>query len=148
MEELSLSTLLQKGIYVEDKQLFEKRAIVVFNDKYLDIRNINYDTMLQHMVEKFTNAIDISKKNNNCEDFVILVYLNPKRKNSINKKSMVQMVIVLNSLFKKNLYKCIFINYNIYFKFVLQTIKPLLETSLRKKFIFSNITKMNLQYKT
>ena len=108
MEEQFLS-LLDKGIYVE-KKFYDKRGIVVFDDNYLDTKYVNYEKLLQHLIENITTALNLSDRNKVSGSFVLFILLNPNRKHYINKKSLVHMITILNSLYKKNLYFIIQIN--------------------------------------
>ena len=142
--ETEFSNILQRGVYVENN-VYDNRGVVVFNDNYFDIKPkyIDYDKLLSHLVESITKALNISEKNNERGTFVIYVHLNPKRKHFINKKSMLNIITILNSLYKRNLYKCIFYNSNKYFRIIYGTIKPLLDNKLKKKLTFLKTTDDN-----
>ena len=82
------------------------------------------------------DCLDISSQNKVPGTFALFIRLNPNRKHSINKRSLLNMITVLNSLYKKNLHKCIFYNTNKYFRIIYGTIRPILDTNLKKKFLF------------
>ena len=134
---MDFPTILQKGIYVRDKH-YDDRGVVVFDDRILDIKpkNVDYEKLLSHIIENITKALHISNENKVSGTFVLYVQLNPKRKHCINKRSMLNIISILNSLYKKNLYKCIFHNSNKYFRLIYGTLKPILDNSLKKKFLF------------
>lgn len=133
--ETEYSSILQRGIYVEEKH-YEQRGIVVFDDNELDTKHVDYDKLLSHLIENITKALNISSQNKVPGTFALFIHLNPKRKNSINKRSLLNIITVLNSLYKKNLHKCVFYNTNKYFRMIYGTIRPILDTSLKKKFLF------------
>jgi len=134
---MDFPTILQKGIYVRDKH-YDDRGVVVFDDRILDIKpkNVDYEKLLSHIIENITKALHISNENKVTGTFVLYVQLNPKRKHCINKRSMLNIISILNSLYKKNLYKCIFNNSNKYFRLIYGTLRPILDNSLKKKFLF------------
>lgn len=134
---MDFSTILQKSIYVRDKH-YDDRGVVVFDDTMLDIKpkNVDYEKLLSHFIENITKALHISDKNKVSGTFVLYVQLNPQRKHCINKRSMLNIISILNSLYKKNLYKCIFRDSNKYFRLIYGTLKPILDSNLKKKFLF------------
>lgn len=134
---MDFPTILEKGIYVRDKH-YDDRGVVVFDDRMLDIKpkNVDYEKLLSHIIENITKALHISNENKVTGTFVLYVQLNPKRKHCINKRSMLNIISILNSLYKKNLYKCIFNNSNKYFRLIYGTLRPILDNSLKKKFLF------------
>ena len=142
--ETEYSNILQKGIYVEDKS-YEQRGIVVFDDNHLDTKHVDYEKLLSHLIENITKALDISSQNKVPGTFALFIHLNPNRKHSINKRSLLNMITVLNSLYKKNLHKCIFYNTNKYFRMIYGTIRPILDTNLKKKFLFMKTTNNELK---
>ena len=131
-------------IYIDCNKTYDDRSIVIFDDYKLDFPKIDYDAMCQHMIDIFTTAIQKSQTRN-LQDFVIICYLNEKRKNSINMKSMYQLLTIMKTLFKDNLYKCVFINCNKYFKMTFKLITPILDISIRKRILFSNLTDIDNQ---
>ena len=143
--EAEFSSILEKGIYV-DKQYYEQRGIVVFDDNKLDTKFVDYDKLLTHLIDNITKALNISNINKVSGTFVLFVHLNPNRKHYINKRSLINIITVLNSLYKKNLYKCVFYNSNNYFRIIYATIKPILESSLKKKFVFMKTTDTELKH--
>ena len=134
---MDFPTILQKGIYIRDKH-YDDRGVVVFDDTILDIKpkNVDYEKLLSHIIENITKALHISNENKVSGTFVLFVQLNPQRKHCINKRSMLNIISILNSLYKKNLYKCIFQDSNKYFRLIYGTLKPILDNSLKKKFLF------------
>lgn len=140
-------TLLERGIYVE-KEDYDKRGIVVFDDNYLDVKPkfIDYEKLLSHIIDSVTKALMISNKNKVSGTFVMFIRLNPTRKNTINKRSMINIISILSSMYKKNLYKCVFYNTNKYFRVIYGTIKPILDNSLKKKFLFMKTTETELKH--
>ena len=131
-------------VYIDYKNVIDNRCLVIFDDYKLDHPNIDYEKMCQHMIDIFTTAIQESQSRKR-EDFVILCYLNPKRKNSINLKSVVQMITIMKSLFKDTLNKCVFVNSNKFFKIAFNLILPLLDNKLKRKIKFSTLEEIKLQ---
>ena len=146
---MDFPTILEKGIYVRDKH-YDDRGVVVFDDTMLDIKpkNVDYEKLLSHIIENITKALHISNENKVSGTFVLYVQLNPKRKHCINKRSMLNIISILNSLYKKNLYKCIFNNSNKYFRLIYGTLRPILDNSLKKKFLFLKNTDTELKGQT
>jgi len=131
-------------VYIDYKKVIDNRCLVIFDDYKLDHPKIDNEKMCQHMIDIFTTAIQKSQTRN-LQDFVIICYLNEKRKNSINMKSMYQLLTIMKTLFKDNLYKCVFINCNTYFKMTFKLITPILDMSIRKRIVFSNLTDIDNQ---
>lgn len=131
-------------VYIDYKKVIDNRCLVIFDDYKLDHPKIDYEKMCQHMIDIFTTAIQESQSRK-YEDFVILCYLNPKRKNSINLKSVVQMITIMKSLFKDTLNKCVFVNSNKFFKIAFNLILPLLDNKLKRKIKFSTLEEIKLQ---
>ena len=98
--EMEYSDILHKGIYVEEKH-YEQRGIVVFDDNQLDTKHVDYEKLLSHLIENITKALNISSQNKVPGTFALFIHLNPNRKHSINKRSLLNMITVLNSLYKK-----------------------------------------------
>ena len=111
MEKVVEISEFQDVFYLDKTLIMDNRPVVIFDDYKLDYPKINYDTLLSHMIDVFNQALKLSKTKN-FNDFAIICYLNPNRKNSVNIKSVCQIVTILKSLFKNVIYECNFINYN------------------------------------
>ena len=138
MEKVVEISEFQDVFYLDKTLIMDNRPVVIFDDYKLDYPKINYDNLLSRMIDVFNQALKLSKLKN-FNDFAIICYLNPNRKNSVNIKSVCQIVTILKSLFKNVIYECDFINYNKFFKLAFGIIQPLLDPSLRKRLKFKKI---------
>ena len=72
--EAKFSSILEKGIYV-DKEYYEQRGIVVFDDNQLEIKFVDYEKLLSHLIDSITKALNISSTNKVSGTFVLLFTL-------------------------------------------------------------------------
>ena len=141
MEKSKILSKFNDVVYIEQDKLYDGRCLGIFNDYNLDYPKIDYDKMCQHMIDIFTTAIQKSQAQNH-PDFIIICYLKPNRKYSVNMKSVFQIVTIMKSLFKDTMNKCIFVNCNKFFKIAFNLIQPILDSKLRKKLIFKNLEEL------